>query len=357
MRKRKQPPVRDILFVAMAGFVISMGFARPTAADDIPVVQTVIVEAEPTTLSRAFFGRVQARETVDLAFAVGGTLARLVPEEGMRVAAGDVIAQLRRDDFERAVARAALQLEMAARDAERARQLADRAVGAATRAEDSETARALADVTLKDAQAALSDATLVAPFDALVAARLTPAESIVAPGQAILRLHDISEMRVEIDLPERVFVVAGGLDAMRFAAETRPGGMQPLRLVAFQPDAAQVGQSYRVTLAFVENPGSALLPGASVTVIASIPQGGGGVTVPSSAVLAGNDRSAAVLVVEGTGDMATVRRVSLDIATRTGTTFAAAGLKPGTEIVAIGAHRLRDGQRVRRFAGLRTLEE
>ena len=50
-----------------------------------PLVRTVAGAAAADTLSRQFPGRVVARETVDLAFEVGGTLRRLLPEEGARV--------------------------------------------------------------------------------------------------------------------------------------------------------------------------------------------------------------------------------------------------------------------------------
>jgi RND family efflux transporter MFP subunit len=187
--------------------------------------------------------------------------------------------------------------------------------------------------------------------------RLMPAQSMVDPGQPILRLHDMSETRVEIDVPERVFVAAGGLEHVRFAALDPFGREQPLRLVAFQPDASRVGQTYRVTLAFLSDPGSVLLPGASVTVMATLPTLSAGVTVPASALIAGNDRSASVLVLEGQGTTATLRRVEVGLAANGGTTFAVEGLEHGAEIVAAGAHRLAEGQTVRRFTGLRAAED
>jgi multidrug efflux pump subunit AcrA (membrane-fusion protein) len=79
--------------------------------------------------------------------------------------------------------------------------LAESASGATIRTEDAETTRDLAEIALRAARAALADATLTAPFDALVAARLIPPQSIVEPGQPLIRLHDMSEVRVEIDLP------------------------------------------------------------------------------------------------------------------------------------------------------------
>ena len=348
---------KNVLLALIATLGLTTTSARAQdAANAPPIVRTMIIEQSPLTISRHFFGRVRARETVDLAFEIGGRLALLVPEEGARIAKGDQIAALERDGLERAVARAELQRDMAARDAERARVLAESATGAATRAEDSETARDLAEIALRDARAALADATLTAPFDALVAARLTPPQSMVELGQPVLRLHDMSEVRVEIDLPERIFVEAGGLVRVAFKALGPAGTETPLRLVSFQPDTSRIGQTYLVTLAFLDPP-PALLPGASVTIIATFPNPASGITVPVTAVIAGNDGSASVLVLEAQGESTTVRRVQVGIASSGGTTFTIEGLERGAEIVAVGAHRLADGQTVRRFTGLQIIDD
>lgn len=120
---------------ALLTLIATIGLTTiPAKAQDAaiapPTVRTMIVEAAPLTISHQFFGRVRARETVDLAFEVGG-----------RLAVGDTIAELERDVLERGVARAELQFDMAAREAARTRALAKSATGAATRAEDAETAR------------------------------------------------------------------------------------------------------------------------------------------------------------------------------------------------------------------------
>jgi RND family efflux transporter MFP subunit len=361
---KKQTLAFVILLVASSGVVMTSAggglatdAALPASASSPvpPLVRTVVVEAAPETLSRQFLGRVVARETVDLAFEVGGTLRRLLPEEGARVRAGETIAQLRLDPFERAVARAELQHEMSAREAARARRLAERAVAPATRAEDAETARDLAEVALRDARAALEDATLIAPFDGMVAARLTPEHANVAPGQLVLRLHDLSEMRVEIAIPERLFVAAGGLERLSFTAPLPGSGVVDLRLVAFQPETASVGQSYRVTLALPPDAGTLLLPGASMTVTASVPAPATGVPVPATALLATTDRRAEIMVLEG-HEAPVVRRVPVTVTAPFGSAFLVEGLPASAEIVAAGAHLLRDGQPVRRFSPLTSTE-
>lgn len=322
-------------------------------AASAPAVRTMTVASPTSTAERQFFGRVRARETVDMAFEVGGALERLIPEEGMRVPRGAIIAQLRLDPFERAVARATLDRDLAAREVARARRLAETAAGPASRAEDAEIALDLAEVALRDARAALDDATLTAPFDALVAVRIAAQHASVSPGEPVLRLHDMSETRVSVAIPERLLAAAGGLDALRFAARLPTGDATPLRLVAYQSEADGVDQSFRVTLAFDEDAPPGLMPGASVTVRVSTPVNGPpGASVPAEALVAGNDRSAAVFVLEADGDALVTRRRSVQVGSATGAGFLVEGLSPGEEIVAAGAHRLRDGQRVRRFAAL-----
>jgi RND family efflux transporter MFP subunit len=344
------------LAMRLSIFAAALVLGPPALAEPPPpAVRTVVVEAPAETETRQFFGQVRARETVDLSFKVAGTMTLLVPEEGQRVARGEVLAELDLDPFRRALERAELQFEMARREADRAALLAERQAGAAARAEDAATARDLAEVALRDARAALADATLRAPFDGLVAARITPAFSAVAPGQPVLRLHDLSELRVEIAVPEQLFQRIGGLAPVAFAAELPGGGEAPLRLVAFQPDTDRIGQSYRVTLAF--ETAVPLLPGASVTVRATIPTPARGVEVPASALVAGNARDASVLVLVPQGDAFVLRRQPVTVVTGTGSRFAVEGLPPGAEIVAAGAHRLREGQTVRRYTGLTRSEE
>lgn len=324
--------------------------------ESVPVVRTITLAAPSESITRQFFGRVTARETVDLSFEVGGTLERLVPDEGTLVSRGDLLGQLELSGFERSVEQATLALDMARREAERAQTLASRQIGAAARAQDAATARDLAEVALRDAQAALADASLRAPFDGLVAVRMTPAYSAVAPGQPILKLHDMSEVRVEFALPEQVFQQAGDLADVRFSATLPAGRAWPLRLVSFQPATGRVGQSYTVTLAFDGQPPASILPGASVAVTATLPHQGQGMAIPATALLAGNDRGASVLAIVPMGGSLQLREMPVTVGSETGVGLAVEGLPPDTEIVATGVHLLRDGQIVRRFTGLTTAE-
>lgn len=68
--------------------------------DLIRPVKTLVVSAGSDTRTRSFPGRVDASRRAELAFQVAGLLVELPVREGQRVAAGDLIAQLRRDEFQ-----------------------------------------------------------------------------------------------------------------------------------------------------------------------------------------------------------------------------------------------------------------
>lgn len=347
---------------AAAGVIASLLLVGPVAAESgvtgqgepIPSVKVVRAELAPAYRSRSFFGRVRARETVDLSFEVGGGLEVLNATEGDRVARGSLLARLDQAPFERAVERAEVTLRQAIRDYERADALMQRSVASRARFEDAETARDLAAVALREARDDLEDATILAPFDGLVAERLTPNFTNVEPGRPILRLHDMSEVRVEIELPERLLTRVGGPSRVRFTTRMPDRDEAVLlRLVEFHTETDRIGQSYTITLAFPELDSAFLVPGASVTVTASLPAAQVGLVLPASAILSGADRGTAVLVLEPKDNaLAVLRRQPVEVRSETGTGFLVTGLPEGAEVVAVGGHLLREGQTVRRYSQL-----
>jgi len=63
-------------------------------------VRTMVVTGGENTSTRIFPGKVDAAKRVELAFQVPGLLVKLSAREGQMVAKGDVIAQLREDEFQ-----------------------------------------------------------------------------------------------------------------------------------------------------------------------------------------------------------------------------------------------------------------
>lgn len=328
--------------------------AGDTAAEVRPVfVQTMIVPAPEQSLTRQFFGQVAALETVDISFEVGGYLTMLDAREGAMVARGDVLGQLDLGTFERAVERAELTLAQAERDVERTRALAARNVTSTVQAENAETARDLADVALREAREALADATITAPFDALVADRLATAFTNVEPGTPILRLHNMSETRVEFDLPERLLSAIGDPADVTFTGQYagRAEGI-PLTFREFRAETTGIGQSYTLSLAAAPVDDVRLLPGRTMTVAATLQQQSAGVVLPASAIVTQSEGRQTVAAVVARGETLVAEHIGVEVQSSNGTDFTVVGLEPGLEIVAIGAHLIADGAPIQRFTRL-----
>lgn len=330
--------------------------ALPALAQEAPrpAKLTTLTAGEPA-IERRFYGRVRARETVDLAFQVGGQITEIAAPEGEPLAEGALIARLDLAPFRRQLAQARLRRDKAERDLERLESLSSANVSE-VRIQDARTEAELARLAVAEAEDALDDATLAAPFDALVARRLVAAFSTVSPGQPVVRLHDMSELRVDIDVPEVLFRRARSRGLKVWAAFPGDETRHPLALREFEAETAEVGQTYRLTLAFRDNPGDWVLPGASATVTALAPASGDVVVVPESALVFGPDRAAHVMVFEPSSDDPDLGTVALTPVTlrilADGRPALESGPPPGAEIVAAGAALLEDGQRVRRFSGV-----
>ncbi|WP_386628368.1 efflux RND transporter periplasmic adaptor subunit [Sulfitobacter geojensis] len=326
------------------------------AADEtsmLPVVKLAPVNLSDAELRRVFFGKVVARETVNLAFQVGGQIVQFPVEEGASVARGSVVAQMDMEPFELALEQAQANRAQAERTVSRYEQLAGTSVAEAN-LEDARTAVTLNDIAVRNAKRDLDHAALHAPFDAIVAARMMPNFSTVSAGTPVVRLHDMSELRVEIDVPETLFQRAGRDPDVTFVASF-PASTQsyPMQIREYNAETAEIGQTYTITLGSDLPQEFVPLPGASVEVSAILQLGGQSIEVPNSAIAIGNDNQTYVMVFEptGAGQGKVIRTPVEIIPTDRGKVAVKEGLSEGQEIVVSGANQLEDGTDVRRFTG------
>ena len=329
--------------------------APATAQDALKPVKLMTVKAASSDFTRIFFGQVVAKQTVDLAFQVSGQIVEFPAIEGQPVAKGRLIARLDLETFELARDQARIQKEEADKAAERLQKLSGSAVSRVT-VDEAVTQASLAAIALRNAEYSLDRATLVAPFDALVATRNVANFTTINAGTPVVRIHDMSELRIEIDVPEILFQRAGqNADVELVAKFEASEEIFPLAVREFNAETSSVGQSYRITLGLAPPEGLNILPGSSVTVTATVKGEAGGVIIPASAIAAEADGSVSVMVFEpGDGDEGTIRKTPVELEPAAdGTVRLLSGPAEGAEIVAAGAAALQDGQAVRRFTGFR----
>ncbi|QFT73924.1 efflux RND transporter periplasmic adaptor subunit [Ruegeria sp. THAF33] len=328
--------------------------ATPIAAQDTPKpVKLMQVHETTPGFTRQFFGRVAARHTVDLAFQVAGQIVEMPVNEGFVIPKGGLIARLDQEPFELRLERAQLQKEQADRTVARLSRLRG-TTASQVAVDDAETEAQLAAIALRDAEYELEHATLTAPFDALVSSRAVESFTTVSAGTPIVRIHDMSELRIEVDVPEILFQRSGQNDDITITAKFPVSDeVFPLEIREFDAETSSVGQTFRIQFGLTPPEGLQILPGSSVTVNVKVQDERTGIIVPATAVIADATGELSVMVFSPAGaDEGTVRRVPVTIEpTQSGDVRVLKGLSDGDEVVVAGGAVLTDGQPVRRFTG------
>lgn len=323
------------------------------AQDESKLVKLMSISSGTEKVTRVFFGHVVAKETVDLAFQVGGQIVELPIVEGATVPKGAVIAALDLEPFELALDQATVQRQQADRTLERLTKLQGNTVSQVT-VDDAQTQQQLAEIGERNAERSLRNATLVAPFDALVATRNVANFSTIGAGTPIARLHDMSDLRIEIDVPEVLFQRAGGDSSVQLTAQFPASDeVFPLEFREFNAETSPIGQTFQITLGMAPPEGLIILPGSSVTVSVTSDNSANRILIPSSAIVSKNDGSPQVMVFEPAGaEEGALKAVDIEIVPDVrGQVEVISGLSEGQEIVASGASRLTNGDAARRFTG------
>ena len=326
--------------------------AAVQAEEVLKPVKLMTTQSGTRLLERQFFGQVAAKQTVDLAFQVPGQVMRFPVAEGYIVPQGQLIAELDLEPFELNLEQARLQKEQADRTVSRLEQL--KGTVSAVSIEDAHTQAGLAQVALRNAEYELRHATLNAPFEALVSTREVENFTTVAAGAPIVRLHDMSELHIEVDVPEVLFQRADRGDNVETIA-IFPGSDEsfPLQILEFTAEASNIGQTFRVTFSMLPPEGRQILPGASASVRVKVDTGEQGILVPSTAIVTTPEGDTGVMVFTPKGgETGEVTWVKVElVATQHGDFAISSGLQGGEEIVSTGGSALIDGQKVRRFSG------
>jgi HlyD family secretion protein len=147
---------------------------------------------------------------------LGGTVVILKVQEKEKVRKGQLLAELRSDDYRAALAEARARvteadadIRLAESEVDRARSLWEKQVGsrqALDKAErDVETARArraTAAATADRLEAVLAKTRILSPLDGVVIARHAQPGETLEPGRKILTIADLSRTRIEAELDE-----------------------------------------------------------------------------------------------------------------------------------------------------------
>jgi RND family efflux transporter MFP subunit len=257
---------------------------------------------------------------------------------------------------ENAVARTEFELRetqyrVAQEDLKSARQLLEQsAVGRQEDIEAKEADVAGLQARLQEINIQLADSTIRAPFDGVVAQRFVEESQDIGVGQPVMRIQDVNELTVAIDVPEAVMAKdIRSADIVGLVAEfsSAPGREFPVQIREVAQVADPVTQTFRVRAAMDAPEGLTLLPGmtASVRLTRRNAAEAGRIRVPVTSILRESSGEQVAWIM---GDDRTVRRRPVRLGEIVGPSVEVLeGLKKGERIVVAGVTQLKDGAAVR----------
>jgi len=324
--------------------------ALPEVADQsIRPARVMTVNLENQNQQLELVGRVEAAQSIDLAFEVSGPLHKLPVREGQDVKQGDLLAALDPADLKLAVSESLVQLRLAQQDLDRKESiLAQRGI-ARSAVDDARSMRDLQRVRVNQARQKLKEATLLAPFDGVVAQRFVDGFTNVNAAQPILRLHAGKELYVVANIPEHLSATLTAEDVEAIYTTFSFSGDErfPLTFRESNGEANRVAQSVEVSFAMPRSEQWNFLPGMTASVTIQLKKSGiASVVIPASAVIADAEQRLFVWVVDKNTQAVSRRYVRVSQSEPEGVVVIQ-GLSEGDVLVTTGASSLSEGLQVR----------
>jgi RND family efflux transporter MFP subunit len=312
-----------------------------------------------TQPEREFTGVILARVQSDLGFRVPGKVVERMVDTGQNVKRGQRLMRIDTTDLELATAARLSAVEaararatQAASDERRYRALSASGTVSAMLYEQSKTAAesAAADLRATEAQANVarneaSYAVLLSDADGVVAQTLVEPGQVVAAGQTVVRLAHTGPREASVNLPETLRPSLGSTARARLYAGKGPLVSARLRQLSESADASTRTYEARFVL---DGAGAEAPLGSTVTVMIPDTRQFAALQIPLSALTDRGQGTGVWVIASDTSQFATVawRPVTVaELGDETATLVG--GLNAGDRFVAMGAHLLHPGDRVR----------
>ena len=332
----------------------------PAHGSEGAAVVVAPVQEQAIQRSLRLTGTVTAARAAQLSTSASGLVASIDVDAGSVVKQGDILLQLDPELAQLQAESAAAQVEQARnaladarRRLEEARSLAPqrsiaesvvRDLAAEVSIDEAALHQAMADAAYR--QGVLARHELKAPFNGVVSAKLTELGEWVTPGQPVLGLVGIDDVRLDFPVSEDYLADIRPEAAVSFSLNAYPGRAYRGRVGTVVP-VTDPGVRTFLLRVLPEQGDQRLVPGMSVSASLQLDTGRRGLVVPRDAILRYPDGRVVVWTVETGAEGAVVRENPVT----TGIAFdslieISAGLNAGARVVVKGNEALQDGQRV-----------
>ena len=332
---------------------------RPEAVRPVKIFTVGDLER---ALVRDYPGTIRAAQTAEMAFEVPGRITEFLVKEGDAVEKGAILARIDPRDYVAELEKEQANLRLAQADLTRSLNIYKEDPGAISseRIDLDKRAVGVAQAGLAQAQKAVEDTELVAPFAGLMARKLVEDFQNVKAKEPVLILQDLAHLEIQVSVPERDMTrTERALSPEQITAEVNPRVVVsslpdlefPARIKEVATAADPTTRTFQFMLIFDRPEGVNVLPGMTARVLVD-PVSGYALLVPSHATRADANGKAYVWLLDP-GTMKVSRRpVELGLLTGANVEIRA-GLEPGDQIAISGVRQLRDGMQVNRYQSAR----
>jgi RND family efflux transporter MFP subunit len=343
-------------FIVLAAVITVVGCNEKVAVEQTdetarPVkwVSTGINNAVETS---RFPAVVTDSQLVELSFTSGGQIAQFDVQSAQVLKKGDVIAQLDQRDILNNLQKAKSQYQNSDSEYQRAGKLLKSKVISQSAFQEIATSRDVSSAQLRAAQQALTDSVLRAPFDGVVASKMSDAGQAISGGQTAVVFIGGEKLEASIDLPADYLAKLYQSEFENRSISTfitldnEP--KKPIQAVYKEATllADTSTQTYSVTFEF-ESPEDALvLPGMNGTIDIEIgvAEDSSKITLPLNAITSDGNTTFVWVVDQNT---MTVNKREITVAEGVGNTLIAeSGLKKNELVVSAGVAYLYEGMLV-----------
>lgn len=334
------------LLILMTATACSGNKTERTERDIVVKVDTVRAEGQSKALQLP--GRIIPASEVNASFKVAGTLRKVYVNEGSRVAAGQLLAEIDPVDY---------QVQLSATEAEYAQIKADaeRVMGlyadGATTASNNDKARyglQQIEAKLQHHRNQVAYTKIYAPFSGVVQKRYFDGGETVAAGMPVVSVLSDGDMEVEVNLPAASYMHREKFASYTCTLDILPDETFGLKLISILPKA-NANQLYTMRLRFdKKNAQIAAGMNAWVTVKTS-GEGSDMVRIPTTALLEDGGKCYAYKYNASSGKVSRTE-VKVSSLRSDGTAVVEGQLMEDELVVSTGVHHLKDGDKVRLLA-------
>lgn len=342
MRLNTAFPQNTLLLLALLALLAACG-KEPVAPEPTRPVLTRVLGESAGDEFLDYSGEVRSRYEIPLAFRIPGKISARLVDTGAVVKAGEVLARLDPADTTLAATAASAQLDLAAADLGRFRNLHARnfVSQAALDAQETRFRAALAQAELARNQTAYT--VLRAEQAGIVGFVTAEVGQVVAAGQTVMRLARADTLEVAISIPETHMPELRALRSAEVSlwAENEAIYLGTLREVSAVADPVTRSYAARVS---IHHPDARVLLGMTARVHFHRPDEKARLTVPLSAIFQHAGQPA--LWVVSAEKTVTLRPVAI-ARYREDAAVLDSGVQAGERIVVAGVHKLSSGEHVK----------